>query len=51
MKINKCYSLENHPSVKEVVEELHKISKYEKALNENHTKMVEEIKFNKMTIS
>lgn len=44
-------SLENHPSVKEVVGELHKISKYEKALSENHSKMVDEIKLNKMTIN
>ncbi|CAK69573.1 unnamed protein product (macronuclear) [Paramecium tetraurelia] len=43
--------LENHPSVKEVVGELHKISKYEKALSENHSKMVDEIKLNKMTIN
>ncbi|CAK65393.1 unnamed protein product (macronuclear) [Paramecium tetraurelia] len=43
--------LENHPSVKEVVGELHKISTYEKALSENHSKMVDEIKLNKMTIN
>lgn len=44
-------SLENHSSVKAMVDELHKIAKYEKALNENHAKMIDEIKLNKMTIN
>jgi hypothetical protein len=34
-----------------MVDELHKIAKYEKALNENHAKMIDEIKLNKMTIN
>ncbi|CAD8108988.1 unnamed protein product [Paramecium sonneborni] len=42
--------LDNHPAVKEMVYELHKLQKYEKALQENHTKMVEQIKLNNLTI-
>ncbi|CAD8100106.1 unnamed protein product [Paramecium primaurelia] len=42
--------LDNHPAVKEMVYELHKLQKYQKALQDYHGKMVEQIKLNNLTI-